>query len=78
MLLDRIRRQTEHFGRTTRRPRLETPMTDMSNEPGNEWLKAELEDGFDEDYELELGDEALSEKIGKVYKHAHAPSIEAR
>ena len=41
-------------------------MTNNSNDPAKNWLKAELEDSFDEDYELELGDATLSEAVAKV------------
>jgi polyphosphate kinase 2 len=51
-------------------------MTDHSNEPGKDWLKAELEDDFDEDYELELGDAAMSKEIGKIYRGEHPPTID--
>jgi polyphosphate kinase 2 len=53
-------------------------MTKDSDEPGNDWLRAELEDSFDEDYELELGDAAVSEEVAKIYQRKHGPSIERR
>lgn len=43
--------------------------------PAADWLTAELEDNFDEDYELELGDVALSEKLGEPYKREHGPTL---
>jgi polyphosphate kinase len=52
------------------------PMKDRPDEPGIDWLKAELEDSVDEDYELELGDAALTEEIGKLYKREHVATIE--
>jgi polyphosphate kinase len=51
-------------------------MTDNRDETEQDWLKAELEDSFDEDYELELGDTALSERIGKTHQRKHGPTIE--
>jgi polyphosphate kinase 2 len=51
-------------------------MTEKNNAPAQDWLKAELQDSFDEDYELELGDSALSDEIGKIYQHEHAPTID--
>ena len=51
-------------------------MTDKMEQAGNDWLRAELEDSFDEDYELELGDATLSEAIGKIADKDHAPTIE--
>ncbi len=43
---------------------------------GTDWLAAELADNLDEDYELELGDLALTEKIGKLHKREHGPTLE--
>ena len=51
-------------------------MTNKSDDPAKNWLQAELEDSFDEDYELELGDATLSEAVAKVQKHEHAPTID--
>jgi polyphosphate kinase 2 len=51
-------------------------MTDMSNEPGNEWLKAELDDSFDEDYELEFGEEVRTLQLGKGDPREQAPPLE--
>jgi polyphosphate kinase len=42
------------------------------------WLKAELADSLDEDYELEFSDLALSEKLGELYKVKHPESIDRR
>ncbi|MEM6943438.1 MAG: polyphosphate kinase 2, partial [Pseudomonadota bacterium] len=36
-----------------------------------DWLRAELEEGFDEDLELEFGDAALSLEIKRIYKDRH-------
>jgi polyphosphate kinase 2 len=43
------------------------------NQHVEDWLQAELEDNFDEDYELELADSALSAEIAKIYKEKHGP-----
>ena len=51
-------------------------MTKKGDELSNDWLKAELEDGFDEDYELELEDAALTEEIAKINPHKLEPTIE--
>ncbi|MEM6888994.1 MAG: polyphosphate kinase 2 [Pseudomonadota bacterium] len=42
----------------------------------NDWLKAELEDTLDEDYELELEDAALSIEIRKIYNSAHPDMLQ--
>ena len=44
----------------------------------DDWLKAELADTIDEDYELELSEPALSEELRKIYKKSHTPTIERR
>src|SRR6478609_8649915 len=53
-------------------------MTKSSTEHDKEWLQAELEDDFDEDYELELGDTVLSERIAKLQprQQDQGPSID--
>ena len=43
-----------------------------------DWLKAELADTIDEDYELELSEPALSEELRKIYKNSRTPTIERR
>jgi polyphosphate kinase 2 len=43
--------------------------------PADDWLKAELADTLDEDFELELSEPALSEAIQKIYKRTHPPTI---
>jgi polyphosphate kinase 2 len=40
-----------------------------------DWLKAELEDTLDEDYELEISEPALSLELRKIYNRKHSPSI---
>lgn len=42
---------------------------DIGGQP--DWLRAELEEGFDEDLELEFGDAALSLEIKRIYKDRH-------
>lgn len=51
-------------------------MTEESDQPSKDWLQAELEDSFDEDYELELEDMQLSEQIAKICDREHPPTIE--
>ncbi|MEM8755225.1 MAG: polyphosphate kinase 2 [Pseudomonadota bacterium] len=41
-----------------------------------DWLEAELADSVDEDFELELEDAILSEKIREIYRKAHGPTME--
>ncbi|RYZ05616.1 MAG: polyphosphate kinase 2 [Myxococcales bacterium] len=41
-------------------------MKDRPDELSEEWLKRELEDGLDEDYELELGERAISGELGEL------------
>lgn len=45
---------------------------DQSDTSASDWLKAELADTLDEDYELELEDAALSMEIRKIYRAAPA------
>jgi len=52
-------------------------MQDKAN-GGADWLKAELEDTLDEDFELELDEPALSLEIAKIYKTAHPDTIDRR
>lgn len=40
-----------------------------------DWLEAELADTIDEDYELELSEPTLSEKIREIYRKAHPPAL---
>ncbi|EXL06699.1 hypothetical protein BG36_04945 [Aquamicrobium defluvii] len=40
------------------------------------WLRAELEDTLDEDYELELWEPALSAELAKIYRKAHPESLD--
>ncbi len=56
----------------------EFPMTNDNDEQARDWLRAELEEGFDEDYELELGDNQVSEEIAKVAPKKHTPTIDRR
>lgn len=41
-----------------------------------EWIKAELQDDLDEDYELELSEPALSREVAKIYKRAHPDALD--
>ena len=43
-----------------------------------EWLKAELADTLDEDYELELSEPALSMEIRRIYRAAHPQTMDRR
>jgi len=49
-----------------------------SNEAIDAWLRAELSEALDEDYELELSDIALSEKLKDLYEQRRPPSIDRR
>jgi polyphosphate kinase 2 len=42
---------------------------------GMDWLKAELEDTLDEEYELELSEPVLSMELRKIYKQKHPESL---
>lgn len=44
----------------------------------NDWLAAELADTYDEDYELELSEPALSLELRKIYKRKHPHSLDGR
>ncbi|MDO6459419.1 polyphosphate kinase 2 [Granulosicoccaceae sp. 1_MG-2023] len=43
---------------------------------GMDWLRAELEDSFDEDYELELSESDLSLELRRIYKRRHPESMD--
>ncbi len=43
-----------------------------------EWLKAELADTLDEDFELELSEPALSMEMRRIYRAAHPETIDRR
>ena len=43
---------------------------------GTDWLKAELEDTLDEDYELELSEPALSMELRRIYKKKHPETLD--
>jgi len=49
---------------------------DFENDSAVAWLRAELEDTLDEDYELELSEPALSAELAKIYKKAHPHSLD--
>ena len=50
----------------------------MSKDHSKDWLEAELEAELDEDYELDLDDAVLSEKVREIYERAHPPSLPRR
>ena len=50
----------------------------MTKDYSKDWLEAELEAELDEDYELELDDAVLSEKVREIYDRAHPPSLRRR
>jgi polyphosphate kinase 2 len=45
---------------------------------GEDWLKAELADSYDEGFELELEDAALSREIAKIYKTNHPDTLDSQ
>lgn len=52
--------------------------TNTDNDAKLDWLEAELADSFDEDFELEISEPALSMEIRRIYKKTHPPTIERR
>ena len=52
--------------------------TDETKRKPTDWLEEELAEGFDEDYELELGDAAISEEVAKIYKQKHGATLDRR
>jgi polyphosphate kinase 2 len=54
-------------------------MVDENNRmPGMDWLKAELDDALDEDYELEMSEPALSLELRRIYKKMHPTTLERK
>jgi polyphosphate kinase 2 len=45
-------------------------------EPIEEWLEAELRDAFDEDYEMEMAEPALSLELRKIYDTRHPDTLD--
>jgi polyphosphate kinase 2 len=45
---------------------------------GMDWLRAELEETLDEDYELEMSEPALSLELRRIYKKKHPPTLDRR
>lgn len=43
-----------------------------------DWLRSELEDSFDEDYELELSEQMLSQEMRELYKSKHPNAMPRR
>jgi polyphosphate kinase len=54
---------------------LEEGMSNAAADAHADWLKAELADTLDEDYELELSDPGLSLELRKIYEKPHPPSM---
>ena len=52
--------------------------TDETEQKSSDWLEEELAESLDEDYELELGDAAISEEVAKIYKQKHGPTLDRR
>lgn len=54
-------------------------MNDNSgNYDGMDWLRAELEDALDEDFELEMSEPALSLELRKIYKEKHPETLDRK
>ncbi|MEL7459519.1 MAG: polyphosphate kinase 2 [Pseudomonadota bacterium] len=53
-------------------------MGETDETAGFDWMKAELADTLDEDYELEISEPALSMEIRKIYREAHPETIDRR
>jgi len=49
-----------------------------TNEHADAWLEAELEENLDETYELEIGDSALNEGLGKATERKRGPLLDRR
>ena len=49
---------------------------DENSFDGMDWLKAELEDTLDEDYELDLSEPTLSMELRKIYKRKHPETLD--
>ena len=47
----------------------------MTTNSAEDWLRAELADSIDEDFEIELEDAVLSRQLAEVYKRAHPDTI---
>ncbi|MDJ1009624.1 MAG: polyphosphate kinase 2 [Paracoccaceae bacterium] len=53
-------------------------MDDLDETGSADWLRAELADTLDEDYELELSEPALSMELRKIYREAHPDTLDRR
>ncbi len=53
-------------------------MADDGYGNGADWLKAELADTLDEDYELELSEPALTLELRRMFREAHPDQIDRR
>ncbi len=52
-------------------------MTDTNDfDCSEEWLQAELDETFDEDFELEISEPALSLELRRIYKEKHTKAKE--
>ena len=51
---------------------------DSGNYEGMDWLRAELEDALDEDFELEMSEPALSLELRKIYKDKHPETLDRK
>ncbi|EXJ12611.1 polyphosphate kinase 2 [Imhoffiella purpurea] len=45
---------------------------------GMDWIRAELEDTLDEDFELEISEPALSMELRRIYKRRHPDTLDRR
>ena len=50
-------------------------MTDDDPSDGMDWLRAELEDALDEDYELEISEPELSLELRKIFSKRHPDAM---
>ncbi|MEJ2425243.1 MAG: polyphosphate kinase 2 [Candidatus Thiodiazotropha sp.] len=54
-------------------------MTDTNDfEYSEEWLEAELNEAFDEDFELEISEPALSLELRRIYKEKHPSALDRK
>ncbi len=52
-------------------------MSDVDNPyEGMDWLRSELEESMDEDFELELSEPALSMELRRIYKRKHPETMD--
>ncbi|MET0064750.1 MAG: polyphosphate kinase 2 [Candidatus Thiodiazotropha sp.] len=54
-------------------------MTDTNDfDYSEEWLQAELDEAFDEDFELEISEPALSLELRRIYKEKHPATLDRK